>query len=207
MSKYFYHGVTGSFVSIPLVLEILKTGGLKCKSLFGKEPRGYNGLNYVSVCKKYPPEDYKSTTMDNAFYTFVQDNFCFIISNEIDAIKTTPAGKIKWNLYSDSMLTDKRNRISDMFDEWQVYKEIPLSAIIGIAIPVQCLAPTLKDFPSDCNTIKSFRKLLELANELGLDIVDTNQRGFVEEYERKKQEASVKIYQISKKLEQVINRE
>ena len=189
------------------MLQVLQTGGLKCKRLLGQEEHGFNGLDYISVCKKYAEEDYQNTDMNNAFYSCVQGNFCFIVSERVDAIKTHSSGQIKWYDYSDSLLTDKRNRISDMFDEWQVYKEIPLSAIIGIGIPVQCLAPTLKDFPSDCNTIKSFRKLLELANELGLDIVDTNQRGFVEEYERKKQEASVKIYQISKKLEQVINRE
>jgi len=141
MSKYYYHGLGEAFYrgdSLNRILKILKTGGIKCKRLLGL-PNIYestcNGMDYVSVCKKYPPEDYKSTTMDNAFYTFVQDNFCFIISNEIDAIKTTPAGKIKWNLYSDSMLTDKRNRISDMFDEWQVYQEIPLFMIVGVGIP------------------------------------------------------------------------
>ncbi len=206
MSKYYYHGVKRGLV-LDKALEIFQKGGIKCMP--GVRKIGFNGLDHVSVCMKEPVEEYGNHS-NNAFYNYVQNSICFIILDTIETIKPEIIENAdKWNRFElvGYMNSKPGFRFSDMFDEWQVYKEIPLSAIIGIGIPVQCLAPTLKDFPSDCNTIKSFRKLLELANELGLDIVDTNQRGFVEEYERKKQEASVKIYQISKKLEQVINRE
>lgn len=202
MSKYYYHGLQGYFSVISKMLEIFQTGGLKCRRLLGEEESGYNGLDYISVCKKYSSQDYKDTAMDNAFYTFVQDSFCFIISDRIDAIKTKPAGTIKWDDYSDSLLSNKQERISDMFDEWQVYQEIPLSMIVGIGLPVSFISSIQITLPSDCETIRKLRQVLILASELGLDIVDTDQQGFVEEYEKEKEVSSAKIYQISKQFEE-----
>lgn len=207
MSKYYYHGLSGAFLVISTMLKILQTGGLKSRRLLGEGENGYNGLDYVSVCKKYSQQDYKDTEMDNAFYTFVQNSFCFIISDRVEAIKTKPAGSIKWDNYSDVLLSDKRERISDMFDEWQVYHEIPLSMIVGIGIPVLFITSILSTLPSDCESIRKFRQIMEIAEILGLDIIDTNQSGFVEEYEREKQGSPNKVYQISKKLEEIIAHE
>ena len=46
MSRYFYHGI-----AIPDMLQVLQTGGLKCKRLLGQEEHGFNGLDYISVVK------------------------------------------------------------------------------------------------------------------------------------------------------------
>ncbi len=48
------------------------------------------------------------------------------------------------------------------------------------------------------------KEIVAVVTALGLDIVDTNEIDFVEEYEKKKQDSSIKVYQISKKLEEVI---
>ena len=202
MSRYFYHGI-----AIPDMLQVLQTGGLKCKRLLGQEEHGFNGLDYISVCKKYAEEDYQNTDMNNAFYSCVQGNFCFIVSERVDAIKTHSSGQIKWYDYSDSLLTDKRNRISDMFDEWQAYQEIPLSMIIGVGIPSNYVDAMLKKSSSTGRFIMELKEIVAVVTALGLDIVDTNVLGFVEEYEKYKENSSSKVYQISKKLEEVITHE
>ena len=203
MSRYFYHGVS----SIASTLKILQSGSIQCRRLLGKKANGYNGLDYVSVCKKYAEEDYQNTDMNNAFYSCVQGNFCFIVSERVDAIKTHSSGQIKWYDYSDSLLTDKRNRISDMFDEWQAYQEIPLSMIIGVGIPSNYVDAILKKSSSTGRFIMELKEIVAVVTALGLDIVDTNVLGFVEEYEKYKENSSSKVYQISKKLEEVITHE
>lgn len=204
MSKYFYHGTGYDGLGISTTLEILKTGAIKCRRLLGERECGYNGLDYVSICKKYLEADDPKTK--SAFYCFIQNHFCFIISNKIDAIKTNPSGSIHCLKYSDFLLKDTSERISDLFDEWQVYQEIPLSMIVGVGIPLEVIPSMLKR-SSGSTIAKRLKEIIRIANTLGLDIVDTSVQGFVEEYERKKRESDIKIYQIAKKLEEVLAHE
>ena len=180
MSRYFYHGVS----SIASTLKILQSGSIQCRRLLGKKANGYNGLDYVSVCKKYAEEDYQNTDLDNAFYKYVQNYCCFILSEEIPAMKTFPTKHIG-DYPMDTILFDKQKRVSDMFDEWQVYKEIPLSAIIGIGIPLEELDTILTK--TSGNGAEKIKKLITCALESGLDIVDSSDPNFVEKYESEKE--------------------
>ncbi len=199
MSKYFYHGVS----SISSTLKILQSGSIQCRRLLGEKANGYNGLDYVSVCKKYADEDYQNTDLDNGFYNSVQNYCCFILSEEIPAMKTLPTKHIG-DYPMDTILFDKQKRVSDMFDEWQVYQEIPLSMIVGVGIPSNYVDAISKKRSFTGKFIMELKEIVAVVTALGLDIVDTNGIDFVEEYEKKKQDSSIKVYQISKKLEEVI---
>lgn len=83
MSKYYYHGIQGNDFGMKKTLKILTTGGIKCKRLLNQENFvGYNGLDYVSICKKEREVEYFHSKT-NGFYSFVRCNFCFIISDTI----------------------------------------------------------------------------------------------------------------------------
>lgn len=187
-SKYFYHGVGRRRSSLDKLLRILTTGGIKCKRLLNYGAYyGYNDRDYVSVCKKYPISEY-SDSRTNAFYEYVFNSFCLIISDEVDAIKTSLD-----DIQKNSLDKEVGLRVSDMFDEWQVYEQIPLSSIIGIGIPIK----NIKKFMSKLQKedFELLRKIIIIATGLGLDIVDSSDRKFVEKYERQKLEDPKKIYQ------------
>ena len=78
-----------------------------------------------------------------------------------------------------------------MFDEWQAKDEIPLSFIIGIGVPIKKLMTSDEVFGFDLyynSTMSTLLiQLIELATELGLDIVDSSNPNFVEEYENSKE--------------------
>lgn len=191
MSKYFYHGIQGQYFGMKGALTILQTGGIKCKRLL--DPNrfivlGYNGNDYVSVCKK--EEEYKYYERNiNAFYSFVQNSFCFVISNDIEAVKTElPSVPLTEE-------TKKFTRFSDMFDEWQVKDQIPLSSIIGIGIPISEIKVLFKIRP-ELEKLEEIKQILILAEQLELDIVDSSEFGFVEKYEERK-DINGKQYQLS----------
>ncbi len=189
-SKFFYHGLRRNRSSVDKLFRILTTGGIKCKRLLEYQSSyGYNGSSFVSVCKKYPNGDYQKDCT-NAFYDYVNNSFCLIISDDIHAIKVGLD-----DIQPNSLDKPYGLRVSDMFDEWQVYEQIPLSAIIGIGIPLK----KLKKFMSKLQRedFEQLRSIIMLARELGLDIVDSSEDNFVEKYEHRKLENPNKVYQIA----------
>ncbi len=185
MSKYFYHGTQGRYFGMKRALEILQTGGIKCKRLQNSDNfvgLGYNGLEYVSVCKKESESDYYKNKM-NAFYNFVQSSFCFVISDDVEAQKT----EIPNFAPNHELLENKESiRYSDLFDEWQVREQIPLSSIIGIGIPISEIK-TLYQMKPDLGELKDLKSILLVADKLGLDVIDSSEFGFVEDYESQKE--------------------
>ena len=148
---------------------------------------GFNGLDHVSVCMKEPVEEYGNHS-NNAFYNYVQNSICFIILDTIETIKPEIIENAdKWNRFElvGYMNSKPGFRFSDMFDEWQVYKEIPLSAIIGIGIPLEELDTILTK--TSGNGAEKIKKLITCALESGLDIVDSSDPNFVEKYESEKE--------------------
>ena len=184
MSKYYYHGVKRGLV-LDKALEIFQKGGIKCMP--GVRKIGFNGLDHVSVCMKEPVEEYGNHS-NNAFYNYVQNSICFIILDTIETIKPEIIENAdKWNRFElvGYMNSKPGFRFSDMIDEWQVYKEIPLSAIIGIGIPLEELDTILTK--TSGNGAEKIKKLITCALESGLDIVDSSDPNFVEKYESEKE--------------------
>lgn len=199
MSKYFYHGLGTPYSCdsvISKVLKILVTGGLKCKRNLNMKDYGYNGLDYVSVCKKYPKEEY-SCYGSTAWSKFVQNSFCFIISDEVDAIKTETIPKSYWYFPDiiEKMRKHPENRYSDMFDEWQIKGNVPLASIVGVGIPLKWLENV--DWKFHLHALEELKNTLNIIDFLGLDIVDSTEEDFIEKYERRKQEEPNKVQKIS----------
>ncbi len=184
MSKYYYHGVKHGLV-LDKALEIFQSGGIRCISCACK--RGFNGTEFVSVCKKEPVEEY-SRHSNNGFYNYVQDRICFIISEDIDPIKPEIIENAdKWNRFElISYMNSKPGiRFSDMFDEWQVRGGITFSSIIGLGIPKKNIGSILLQTSGD--GIERLNTIIALAEAMGLDIVDSSDPDFVEKYEKQKE--------------------
>lgn len=187
-SNYFYHGIVSREHTLDKMLGVLTTGGIKCKRLLNMVNAGCNGEDYVSVCKKYPEKFYREEETStgclkeelSGFYGYVFNHFCFIISDAIPAVKVG-----LMDIPQNSLDTNSNMKLSDMFDEWQVESEIPLSNIVGIGIPLRILNDnSTKIQLSDYDKI---RKIVDIAENLGLDIVDSSDPHFVEDYETKKE--------------------
>lgn len=186
-STYFYHGIR---TDVKRLLQILTTGGIKCKRLLGLSGFGYNEEDYVSLCKKYPSREYiEYGERTNAFYTYIFNSFCLIISNDIPAFKMG-LDDVGFNSVDRGILGV---RVSDMFDEWQVYEKVPLSSIVGIGIPLKDLKHIMRRQTKE--EFETLRKVLLIANDLGLDIVDSSKENFVEKYEQEKLANPEKRYQ------------
>lgn len=190
MSKYYYHGTNKSSF-----YKIIETGEIKCRRLIDEENiqaeriientlgAGCNGNEYISVCNK---NDYFDD--EDSFNVFIRNSFCFIISDDIEAIKTVNIhDKNYFSQYKDEFNKfvtnngDSSLRFSIMPDEYHVKTSIPLSKIIGIGFPFSRL------------TSKEIEFLFDLSYELKLDVVDTGDPYFVEKYESLKTKIKKKI--------------
>ncbi len=176
MSKYYYHG----FDDIQTGIEILKSGGIKSRRLLGKENVvGFNRLDYISLCDKGEQDIYEDDP-DCAYLWYIQDQFCFIISDTISVIHPSyvPEDIIYGPFIKPFLDSHSEKQYTNLFDEVQVRDEIPLSKIIGIGIPFadyeQGLPPEIEEF-------------ILLSRVLGFDVVDTSDEDFVEKYESRKE--------------------
>lgn len=191
MSKYYYHGIKHGLV-LDKALAIFKSGGIRC--IVHARKIGFNGTEFVSVCKKEDEEEYGKHS-NNGFYNYVQNQICFIISDEIDAIKPEIIENAdKWNRFEliGYMNSKPGTRFSDMFDEWQVRGGISFSSIIGIGIPYQEIDTILTKTSSD-NGKEILNEIIACAEALGLDIVDSSDPEFVRKYEEQKQQFSSSV--------------
>lgn len=183
MSRFFYHGTDKlSFY------KILETGEIKCRRLIDEENiqiertventfgAGCNGYEYISVCNK---NDYFDS--EDSFNVFIRNSYCFIITDDIEAIKTinihdkNNSDKYK-NEYANFVSNNSNSsiRFSIMPDEYHIKTSVPLSKIIGIGFPFKRL------------TKKEIELLFNLSYELKIDVVDTGNPLFIEDYESKK---------------------
>lgn len=191
MSKYYYHGMSprkNPNDRLNTMIEIIKSGGLKSKHLQDNLGFviGFNGNEYISLCNK--ENSYMYNFIDdrnNSYEEYIVNNFCFIISDRIDAIKTQDFSKKRSEIsYADFYSIAQGDiRYSDMFDEWQVKDEIKLDKIIGIGLPFN-LVMSYKNMDKEFK--KSIELLYSLARTLNIDIVNTENFNFVEYYEKEK---------------------
>ena len=181
MSKYYYYGCRTDDM-----IEIIKTGEIKSQRKLGLTyGRGFNRLDYISVCNKCSDKEYEKYKKRLKYYVdaysmFIEDRFCFIISDEITAIKTEYLEHYSFSRYQLNKYIDEHpeTRYSDMIDEYQVKDSIPLKYIIGIGIPFNAL---LEGY-----IIDDLKVIMEITKSLNLDIINTNEVNFIEEYENKK---------------------
>ncbi|MBQ1812935.1 MAG: hypothetical protein II119_03185 [Bacilli bacterium] len=146
---YFYHG-TGEYIldALNTMKSIITSGAIKCRRNLGKtdEPTSWNGIDYVSVCAY----DGDLDIIDSSFGGWIQYCPCFILSNDIDAIKCE---------YTRDF-TDVGG-YSQYKDEWHVKGDIPIDKVIGIALPDIVFTDEEKELVED---------IISAANEFGWEI-------------------------------------
>ncbi len=180
MSKYFYHGT----LEIDTLIKILLSGSIKSRRLLNYDIPGYfNTEDYVSLCRKIDDLTYYDEYR-NSFESFIENNFCLIISNEVNAIKTEyydSSKTILWTEIVNFLHEHEDVRYSDLIDEWQVKDEISLKYIIGIGLPftkinMECL--------KDNSLFDKVIIVLLIARCLGLKVINTEEDNFIEKFEK-----------------------
>lgn len=182
MSKFFYHGTR----TINAMIKIFACNRIKSQRLLGySKGTGYNGLDYISLCKKENKKDYIRGRL-SAFYNYINGNCCFIISDEINAIKTEYMECDHMTCEELQIFLEEHSdtRYSDMFDEWQVKDSIPLKYVIGIGLPIEKILENI-EYDDSGFFLYTLKTLLKIVKELNLDVIDTCEEDFIENYELK----------------------
>ncbi len=186
MSKYFYHGVRGVFLEdiLDTVLSILHDGRVKTKGQLNSTNKyGFNGMEYISLCRKEKNREYRRRRGEATAYTnYIYDEFCFIFRDTIRAEKTMNCDFLSTiSAFYELLQKYPDERISLLFDEWQFKGALPLTECIGIGIPLEHIE---KD--KDSVTLKKLKQVLLLADALGIDIINSSDPYFIEKYEMRK---------------------
>lgn len=178
MSKYYYHGID----SFRIFMKILSDGEIKSARLLGKTidkdylNLGLNGLDYICLCNKLG----KYVLGYSSFESFIFDEYCFIISDDIDVIKPV---LFEWNKDEDYLIAKSKAlnegiQLSPFIDEYRVKYRITMDKIIGIGIPFD------KKYIDSNEEVK---QIIAVAQALNLDIVDSSDEFFIEKYEAYKE--------------------
>ena len=197
MSKYYYHGC-----SIDEMMEIMKCQTIKTQRDLGyEEGIGFNGLDYISVCSKLPDIEYKKEHIDDAYNRYIKNSFCFIISDEVNAIKTKyldwKTMNLAYNDIANYINTHSGYSYSDIIDEYQIKGSISFDYIIGIGVPFNHLDKLEHSNNKDiCYDYKIFKQIIEMAKLFSFDIIDTSKDHFLENYENEKAKKSYVLTKI-----------
>ncbi len=190
MSNWFYHGIKDYYdpnASVLKMLEIIESGGIKSRRLQGKTSfYGFNGDDYISICERKNSDEY-SKYSNNAFFNYILFRFCFIISRDIPAVPVRYIDCEKFVSFQEAteyMSHYPDVRFSDMFDEWQVKGEIPLSDIIGIGLPMHKILDYYKHGTEKEMFHHNLTKLYILAESLNWPIIDTDTLYLDNDYEK-----------------------
>lgn len=152
-----------------LCLEsILKEGAILSRSIMNDkqielsshEYIGYNGYDYISVCKKY-----YSNEISDCYEEYIRNNIGLIIVNPINITETklinSNDGVTKnFNNYYKQFY-DEQVRYSDLTGEFQVYQKIPLKNIIAITYPLTILINDIENsYMSEKERIIHYRNII-----------------------------------------------
>lgn len=123
----YYHGVINGLVD-EKILAIFNDREISSASKRNSTNSiGFNENDYISLCKYLGEEVYKEHT-NNAFHRYILNNFCFIISDDIEA--ETPvfienASTMNRFELMNMRIKNPNKRFSDIIDERQARYFIP----------------------------------------------------------------------------------
>lgn len=163
--KCFYHG-TGDYLDLALtnMLSIIETGFIKSKNKQNElktsfAERGlYNGGDYISLCAWDESVDHRIESFDSAFNGWIYGCPFFILSNDINAVHCK---KIKLGTTYDPTI----ERVSQFSDEWHVKDVIPITKVLGIALPLDVINADLEKGLIEPEMFEKVKKIIELAEK------------------------------------------
>ncbi len=133
----YFHGVINGLVT-KKVLEIIRDREIKSATKRNDvNNTGFNENDYISVCE-YLGEDVYDNYPNNAFHKYVLNNFCFVISSDIEVEMPVFIPDASTMNRFDLIKLRRENpdkRFSDIIDERQVKDSIPFDKIKAIGIP------------------------------------------------------------------------
>lgn len=190
----YYHGVINGLVD-EKILSILKEKEINSASRRkSTNSIGFNENDYISLCKYLGEETYKEHE-NNAFHKYILNNFCFIISEDLEVetpIFIENASTMNRFELMNMRIRNPNKRFSDMIDERQVYYVIPLEKIVAIGIPYN-----KKPVVGNLIKLSSFTyftpdeyldfigKIESMAADLNIPIVDSSDPNFALVFEEK----------------------
>lgn len=166
MNRFYYHGITDN--ALVCLESILNAGAILSRSLMNDkqleisnhEYIGYNGYNYISVCKKY----YNSELSD-CYDEYIRNNISLVIINPTNLSNTQliHSNDKDSNNYQDyyNNYHNCNARYSDLTGEFQVYEKIPLKNIVAISYPLTMLINDIENsYMSNEEKITNYRKTI-----------------------------------------------
>ena len=133
----YFHGVINGLVTKKF-LEIIRDREIKSAAKRNDvNNTGFNENDYISVCE-YLGEDVYEKYPNNAFHKYVLNNFCFVISSDIEVEMPIFIPDASTMNRFDLIKLRRENplkRFSDIIDERQVKDSIPFDKIKAIGIP------------------------------------------------------------------------
>ena len=133
----YFHGVINGLVT-KKVLEIIRDREIKSATKRNDvNNTGFNENDYISVCE-YLGEDVYDNYPNNAFHKYVLNNFCFVISSDIEVEMPVFIPDASTMNRFDLIKLRRENpdkRFSDIIDERQVKDSIPFDKVLAIGIP------------------------------------------------------------------------
>ena len=128
MERVFYHGMGDRPDDIDVMINIIKSGGIKSLSMQESGERGlFNGQDYISVCAWDKDVSSNPFSLNSAFSGWIYGCAGFIINGDIEAIKCD---------FFNGDYDSKIDRVSQFKDEWHVKDIIPIREIVGIFLPL-----------------------------------------------------------------------
>lgn len=179
---YFYHG-TGEDINegISTMLEIIESGSIQSANKRQADIKTlYNGNDYISVCRwddLLSENGWFDSLCDSAFYGWIFNCPCFIISDKIPAIKCR---QVSVGTSFDSEI----ERVSQFKDEWQVKDEILLDDVIAIALPFIHLEKNI-DGEVTKDTYDKVKKILEYASCYKWQVFNSDNQNLIKEVDKK----------------------
>ena len=127
---FFYHATGDDEEALKRMVSIIKDGAIYSRRLQNLDGGMFNGEDYISVAAWDDSVEPNSSDyfMRSSFPGFIMGLPCFILSSDLPAIKC----EVRHDSYDATV-----ERCSQYVDEWHVKDQIPISKVVGVALPVE----------------------------------------------------------------------
>ena len=149
MESFYYHGITDN--QLECLESILKEKSILSRSMMDEKKNlishhdyiGYNGKDYISICKKY-----YNNELSDCYEEYIRNNISLVmidIPNVIDTKLININSEIGDYQEYFNKFHNLETRYSDLTGESQVYKKIPLNYVVAISYPLTMLINDVKN--------------------------------------------------------------
>lgn len=163
MERYYYHGVSDLLneISLDIILNIIKTGGIKTRNEIGN--MNDDKYNHVCLYKKKERVNYskKENYYRSARSGWIDHCFVFIISPNIKATY------------------EKNRKNTNLVDEWRSEGDILLDKIVGIALPFDSIDKLKEDGMIFTDTFdKKMKEILKYCSDNNWLVANSDEEDF-----------------------------